>query len=163
MSLIPLEDQMIQINVSVLYANTTGFIVIVWQKKNMQTPQFQRKWTIRRVFCYGNELLWLHRCTNKDSFYSVHRPVKWTSLFVRGVTASQYALSSQVCYRCLWLCCKIACSKYELIPLHWNAPNPNKRPTFTVDSSSAPLMDRLSSLFTPCRQKDEGPWIFTTK
>lgn len=27
--LIPLEDQMIQINVSVLYANTTGVIVIV--------------------------------------------------------------------------------------------------------------------------------------
>lgn len=27
--LIPLEDQMIQINVSVLYANTTGFSIIV--------------------------------------------------------------------------------------------------------------------------------------
>lgn len=65
-SLIPLEDQMIQINVSILYANTTGFIVIV-EEKNMQTPYFQRKWTIRRVFCYGNELLWLHLSTNKDS------------------------------------------------------------------------------------------------
>lgn len=83
-SLIPLEDQMIQINVSVLYANTAGFIVIVGEKKNMQTPYFQRKWTIRRGFCYGNALLWLHTSTNKDSFYSVHKPVKWTSLFVRG-------------------------------------------------------------------------------
>lgn len=45
-------------------------------------------------FCYGNELLWLHVSANKDSFYSVHTPVKWTSLFVRGVTASQYALHS---------------------------------------------------------------------
>lgn len=83
-SLIPLEDQVIQINVSIPYANTTGFIVIVRGKKNMQTSHFQRKWTIRRGFCYGNELLWLHLSTTKDSFYSVHKPVKWTSLFVRG-------------------------------------------------------------------------------
>lgn len=50
----------------------------------MQTAYFQRKWRLRRVFRYGNELLWLHLSTNKDSFYSVHKPVKWTSLFVRG-------------------------------------------------------------------------------
>ncbi len=35
-SLIPLEDQIIQINVSIHYANTTGFIVIV-QKKHANT------------------------------------------------------------------------------------------------------------------------------
>ena len=81
-NLVPLEDQMIQINVSIPYANTTGFIVVVGEK-NMQTLHFQRKWTIRRVFCYGNELLWLHLSANKDSFYSVHKPVKWTFLFVR--------------------------------------------------------------------------------
>lgn len=38
----------------------------------------------QKGFFYGNELLRLHLSTNKDSFYSVHKPVKWTSLFVRG-------------------------------------------------------------------------------
>lgn len=140
---------MIQINVSVFYANATGFMVIAREeggekklkKKNMQTRWLERKWTIRRVFCYGNEPPRLHASANKGPFHSVHRPVKWTSLFVRcggggggggrwrvgvgegEVRAAQcthslsLSLSSQVCYRCLWLCCKIACSKYELIPL----------------------------------------------
>lgn len=131
---------MIQINVSVFYANVIGFMVIAREegsekKKNMQTRRFERKWTIRRVFCYGNKLLPLHASANKGSFHSVHRPVKWTSLFVRcgggggggsgggwrgqatTMDALSLSLSSQVCYRCLWLCCKIACSKYELIPL----------------------------------------------
>lgn len=27
-------------------------------------------------FCCRNKLLWLHTSTNKDSFYSVHKPVK---------------------------------------------------------------------------------------
>lgn len=52
------EDQMIKINVSILYANSTWFIVTV-RGKNRQTLlsyYFQRKWTIRRVFHYGNEL-----------------------------------------------------------------------------------------------------------
>lgn len=39
-NLVPLEDQMIQINVSTLYANTTGFIVVMGEK-NMQTPIFR--------------------------------------------------------------------------------------------------------------------------
>lgn len=39
-SLIPLEDQMIQINVSILYANTTGFIVIV-EEKTCKHPIFR--------------------------------------------------------------------------------------------------------------------------
>lgn len=92
---------MIQINVSVFYANATGFMVIAREregrKKNMQTPWFERKWTIRRVFCYGNELPRLHVSTNKGSFHSVHRPVKWTSLFVRwgkGGSRLHNALSS---------------------------------------------------------------------
>lgn len=83
-SLIPSEDQVIQINVSTLYANTAGFTVIVGGGgggKNMQTPYFKRQWTIRRVFCDGNEPLRLHLSANKDSFHSVHKPVKWTSLF----------------------------------------------------------------------------------
>lgn len=50
----------------------------------MQTPYFKRQWTIRRVFCDGNEPLRLHLSANKDSFHSVHKPVKWTSLFARG-------------------------------------------------------------------------------
>lgn len=76
------------------------------------------------------------------------------------------SLSSQVCYRCLWLCCKIACSKYELIPLQWNAPNPNKRPRserrrpFSSSNGQA--------LFTWREQKNNKKsrralWIFTTK
>lgn len=119
----------------------------------MQTPHFQRKWTIRRVFCYGNEPLWLHASANKDSFYSVRKPVKWTFLFVRGSRLHNMLSSPRYVISAFGFCCKIACSKYELIPLHWNVPNPNKRLAFTVDSSSAPLMDRLFSLFTPCRQK----------
>lgn len=51
----------------------------------MQTPYFQRKWTIRRVFfsMVMNGCA-LHLSTNKDLFHSVHKPVKWTSLFARG-------------------------------------------------------------------------------
>lgn len=68
-----------------------GFIVVV-VGKTCKHLIFRGNGTIRRVFCYGNERLWLHVSVNKDSFYSVHKPVKWTFLFFEGVTASQYAL-----------------------------------------------------------------------
>lgn len=76
------------------------------------------------------------------------------------VTALQYALMFEVCYQRLRLCCWIACSKYELIPLQRNAPNPNKRPTSTLYGSSAPLMDRLSTLLTHNWQKEEPMNIY---
>lgn len=74
---------MIQINVAILYANTTSFTIVVGVKTHKH-PVFRGNGQSEGFFFYGNELLQLHLSTNKDAFYSVHKPVKWTSLFVRG-------------------------------------------------------------------------------
>lgn len=103
--------------------------------------RFQR----RRVFCDGDDLLW-SREQERNSLSSVRQPVKWPYLFVKRSQLHNMLSSPRLVLSAVGLCWKIACSKYELMPLQWNAPNPNKKPAFSVDSSSAALMDSLSSL-----------------
>lgn len=52
-SLIPLEDQVIQINASVLYANATSFIVIVGEQKKHANTLFSEEKDNQKGF-----LLW---------------------------------------------------------------------------------------------------------
>lgn len=100
---------------------------------------YQRKQIIERVLsvvitCFG----YTRACTK--TLFTLSTEL-WS---VRGGHGSTISPLVQVCYCCLWLCCRIACWKYELIPLHWKAPRPNKG----LDGSSAPLMDGLPPLHT---------------
>lgn len=85
---IPSEHQMMPINVSILCANSDRFLVIVCVCGGGTHPhtnsRVSEETDSQKGFCYGNEALRLHLSTNKDSFHSVHSPVKWTFLFVRG-------------------------------------------------------------------------------
>lgn len=75
---------MIHINVSILYANTADFSNTLFS--------VEMDITITRVFCYGNELLWLHLSANKDAFYSVHITCEVDFPICERVAASQYPL-----------------------------------------------------------------------